>query len=67
MFKNSNFSIFGDLAQRIYSYRTIDSWGNVKKHIFDEQCENLKLISEMIVNAIIEKGMVNKCHVKNNK
>lgn len=43
LFKNSNFSIFGDLAQSIYSYRTIDSWENVKKHIFGEQCEILNL------------------------
>ena len=27
--KNATFSIFGDLAQTIYEYRTIDSWDNV--------------------------------------
>lgn len=41
MFKNATFSIYGDLAQSLYSYRSIDSW-NELKDIFD-RLEILKL------------------------
>lgn len=41
--KNSTFSIYGDLAQSIYSYRSIDSWEDVNKFIFDNSCELLNL------------------------
>lgn len=40
---NSNFAIYGDLAQSIYSYRSIDSWDKVNKEIFDSNCEILGL------------------------
>lgn len=39
IFKNSNFSIFGDLAQSVYSYRALDNWEEVKNKIFDKNCE----------------------------
>ena len=41
MFKNATFSIYGDLAQSLYSYRSIDSWDELKD-IFD-RFEILKL------------------------
>lgn len=31
MFKNSSFSIYGDLAQSLYSYRSIDNWECLEK------------------------------------
>ena len=31
LMKNATFSVFGDLAQTIYEYRTIDAWDNVLK------------------------------------
>lgn len=43
-FSNSTFSIFGDLAQSIYSYRTISSWDTVQKDIFNNKCELLYML-----------------------
>lgn len=43
LFKNSTFSIFGDLAQSIYSYQSIHCWEDVQHHVFDEKIEILKL------------------------
>lgn len=31
LFKNSSFSIYGDLAQSLYSYRSIDNWERLNK------------------------------------
>lgn len=39
---NATFSMYGDLAQSIYDYRSIDSWDEVKK-IFDDSCEIINL------------------------
>ena len=43
LFKNSTFSIFGDLAQSIYSYQSIHDWESVMYQVFDEKAELLKL------------------------
>lgn len=43
LFKNSTFSIFGDLAQSIYSYQSIHCWEDVQHDVFDEKIEILKL------------------------
>lgn len=34
LFKNATFSIFGDLAQSIFSYQSISNWSDVKDTIF---------------------------------
>lgn len=34
----ATFSIFGDLAQSIYDYRSLDSWDEVKNTVFDKSC-----------------------------
>lgn len=39
---NAVFSVYGDLAQSIYSYRSIDSWNEVNE-VFDNKCEMLEL------------------------
>lgn len=39
---NAYFSIFGDMAQGIYSYRAINSWNEILNNIFKE-CEMLNL------------------------
>lgn len=39
IFKNSTFSIFGDLNQSIYSYCSIDNWGEVYNKIFHGECK----------------------------
>lgn len=41
--KDSIFSIYGDLAQSIYSYRSVDSWESVNKEIFNNNCHLLNL------------------------
>lgn len=40
---NSTFSIFGDLAQSIYQYRSINDWQSVINSTFDNNC-NLKYL-----------------------
>ena len=42
-FPNGFFSIYGDLAQSIYSYRSIDNWESVINTIFDGKCELINL------------------------
>jgi len=42
-FANSTFSIYGDLAQSIYSYRSIQNWESVVSSIFEGKCEILNL------------------------
>lgn len=42
-FPNSTFSIFGDLAQSIYSYRGIKDWESVAFEIFGNNCSILNL------------------------
>ena len=36
---NATFSIFGDLAQSIYDYRSIDTWDEVKTLCFQNKCQ----------------------------
>lgn len=43
MFPNSTFSIYGDLAQSIYSYRSISDWESLATTVFDDNCEILRL------------------------
>ena len=42
-YDGATFSIYGDLAQAIYSYRSIDSWEDVNKIVFDNSCQLLNL------------------------
>ena len=42
-FPNSTFSIYGDLAQSIYSYRGIKNWESVVSEIFNDNCSILTL------------------------
>ena len=37
--KNSSFSIFGDLAQSIYDYRSINNWNEVIDECFNNDCK----------------------------
>lgn len=43
MFPNSTFSIYGDLAQSIYSYRSIANWEEVGNIIFNGDCELINI------------------------
>lgn len=40
---NSTFSIYGDLAQSLYSYRSIKNWEEVMHNVFSKNCELLYL------------------------
>lgn len=40
---SAKFNIYGDLAQSIYSYRSINSWEEVNKEVFDNKCNLLEL------------------------
>lgn len=42
-FPNCTFSIFGDLAQSIYSYKSIENWESVIHQIFNKECSLLNL------------------------
>lgn len=42
-FKNATFSIFGDLAQGIYSYQGINNWDEVIRDVFGGNCNLLYL------------------------
>lgn len=39
MFNNATFSIFGDLGQSIYAYKSISSWDDVNKYIFNNNAD----------------------------
>lgn len=39
----AKFNIYGDLAQSIYPYRSIGSWEEVNKEVFDNKCDMLEL------------------------
>lgn len=43
IFNNSYFSIYGDLAQSVYSYKSIDSWDSVQNIIFENNADILTL------------------------
>lgn len=43
LMSNSTFSIFGDLTQGIYEYRSIENWEEVVKSSFDNKCELMLL------------------------
>lgn len=42
-FSDSTFSIYGDLAQAIYSYRSINNWEDVVNSVFNQNCQILYL------------------------
>lgn len=44
MMPNCTFSIFGDLAQSIYDYRSIDSWDEVVEQSFNNNCDIRELL-----------------------
>lgn len=39
IFPTATFSVFGDLNQSIFSYRSIDNWEDVKDKVFDNKCD----------------------------
>ncbi|MFA7064682.1 MAG: UvrD-helicase domain-containing protein [Bacilli bacterium] len=43
LFPSATFSIFGDLNQAIFSYRSVRDWESVKTEVFDEKCDVFEL------------------------
>ena len=41
--KNSTFSIYGDLAQSLYPYRSLSNWEEIKNHVFIDNLEIIQL------------------------
>ena len=56
MFSNSTFSIFGDLAQSVYSYRGLISWDDVKKNVFNDKCDILNMLKSYRTTKEITEG-----------
>jgi DNA helicase II / ATP-dependent DNA helicase PcrA len=50
--KDSSFTILGDLAQGIHSYRGIRDWGDVEEHVFEGRCG--KLVLEQSYRTTVE-------------
>lgn len=40
---NANFAIYGDIAQAIYSYRSINNWEEVNSYVFDNKASIINL------------------------
>lgn len=50
--RDSSFTILGDLAQGIHSYRGIKDWGDVDEHVFEGRCG--KLVLEQSYRTTVE-------------
>jgi DNA helicase-2/ATP-dependent DNA helicase PcrA len=59
IFKNATFGIFGDLAQSLYSYRSIKDWNIVKK-IFNSDIEYLNKSYRTTIEIMNEANKINK-------
>jgi len=59
IFKNSTFGIFGDLAQSLYSYRSIKNW-NIVKEIFESNIEYLNKSYRTTIEIMNEANTINK-------
>lgn len=57
----STFSIYGDLAQSLYSYKSIKNWEELLKPVFDEKCEimNLKKSYRTTIEIMNEANKIN--------
>ena len=65
--KNSTFSIYGDLAQSLYQYRSLDNWEDIKENVFEDI--NIKYLSKSYrtsIEIMNEANKINK-HLKLNE
>lgn len=60
IFENSTFSIFGDLAQTIYKYRSIESWDNIKKVDIENDILFLKKSYRTTIEIMEKANIINK-------
>ena len=59
IFKNATFGIFGDLAQSLYSYRSIKNWDSVKR-IFNSEIEYLNKSYRTTIEIMNEANKLNQ-------
>ncbi|MDD6223718.1 MAG: 3'-5' exonuclease [bacterium] len=60
LMKNATFSIFGDLAQTIYEYRTIDSWDNILKVGYEANIKYLTKSYRTTIEIMEEANKINQ-------
>lgn len=60
LMKNATFSVFGDLAQTIYEYRTIDTWDNVLKVGYEDNISYLTKSYRTTIEIMSEANKINK-------
>ncbi len=61
LLSNATFSIFGDMAQGIYSYRAIGDWNEIKENvIFDAEFLNLKKSYRTSIEIMNEANKVSE-------
>uniref|UniRef100_UPI0025EB5F35 ATP-binding domain-containing protein n=1 Tax=Methanosphaera sp. TaxID=2666342 RepID=UPI0025EB5F35 len=60
MFKNATFSIYGDLAQSLYSYRSIDNWECLNDIFNDVEILKLNKSYRTTIEIMDEANKINK-------
>lgn len=60
IFKNSTFSIYGDLAQSLYSYRSIETWESLKNVFKDLEVINLNKSYRTTIEIMNEANVINR-------
>ena len=60
IFKNSTFSIYGDLAQSLYSYRSIDNWECLKEILPDLEILKLNKSYRTTIEIMNEANTINR-------
>lgn len=58
--KNATFSIFGDLAQTIYQYRTIEDWNKLLRIGYDDNIKILSKSYRTTIEIMKEANKINK-------
>ena len=60
LFKNASFSIFGDLAQSIYPYRSIDNWDILNEKVLDIDILTLSKSYRTSIEIMNEANKINR-------
>lgn len=60
LMKNATFSVFGDLAQTIYEYRTIDNWDKVIQVGYSNNMKYLNKSYRTTIEIMTEANKINK-------
>lgn len=60
LFKNSTFSIYGDLAQSLYSYRSIQNWDSLDKIFKKLEIQKLNKSYRTTIEIMEEANKINK-------